>query len=119
MMSKFFIFAGLIAGFIVIFSFLFHFKLGSMHHILVVFSVSFPLFAIIIESYLDKLGLESQIKIKEKMYRLFKRAIDLINNKNTSPEKESEIIFNLGHESLSENVNWLFIKRIKPLKIPT
>jgi hypothetical protein len=118
-MSKFFIFAGLIAGFIVIFSFLFHFKLGSMHHILVVFSVSFPLFAIIIESYLDKLGLESQIKIKEKMYRLFKRAIDLIKNKNTSPEKESEIIFNLGHESLSENVNWLFIKRIKPLKIPT
>ena len=73
-------------------------------------------FAAMMHNYVEKLALRTQVRMYERMRRLYRRHGERLRTAR-GPEFVSGL-FNLGQEALVENGEWVMAHRDRPLEVP-
>ncbi len=91
----------------------------EIRHFFAIPAAVFPPFALLLESYSDRLALEEQQKSAIRMQSVFGRAAQAWNGRRTGARERDHLIRSLGQEALAECAYWLVLRKSKPTKIPT
>jgi len=119
LVSKFCLGVGLVAAMLAITSTFVHYLDEDLHHLVVVLAAAFPIISIVVESYVDKLAIGSSLKVQARMAQIFGEALRLMNVSNMPLIDKKIVVHQLANEAINECVSWLFLKKIKPIKLPT
>jgi hypothetical protein len=92
-------------------------NLELIHHILVILSAALPICAVVIENASERFGLEAQARIRLRMNEVYERSHELVCKPHLRQEARERIIQQIGREAVSEATMWLFLRKIKPVKI--
>ena len=110
---------GLLAALLAIFGSMLNLLNEEVHHLVVILSAALPIMAVVVESYVDKLAFEPSIKVQSRMGQIYAEAERLIKIEGMSIEDKKSVISQLADEAINECISWLFLKKIKPVKLPT
>ena len=110
---------GLLAAILAIFGSILNLLNEEVHHLVVILSAALPIMAVVVESYVDKLAFEPSIKVQSRMGQIYAEAERLIKIEGMSIEDKKSVISQLADEAINECISWLFLKKIKPVKLPT
>lgn len=88
-----------------------------LHHFLVILSAAFPICAVIIENASERFGVEAQARIRLRMHEVYKTSHELISKSHLPQEARERLIQQTGREAIVEATMWLFLRKIKPVKL--
>ena len=91
--------------------------LELLHHVLVILSAALPICAVIIENASERFGVEAQARIRARMHEVYETSYELISRPHLRKEARERIIQHTGREAVVEATMWLFLRKIKPVKV--
>lgn len=91
----------------------------TLRHIFAISAAVFPPWALLLESFKDRLALEEQQKSCRRMIAIFDRANTRLKGQKEDSKQLPLLIKSLGREALAECAYWLVLRKSKPPQMPT
>ena len=92
-------------------------ELEWLRHILVVLSAALPVGGFVLENASERFGIEAQARIRERLHEVYEKSAELLERPNLDPMTRDRLIIETGREAVAEAIMWLFLRRIKPVKV--
>lgn len=93
--------------------------LHTWRHVVSIAAAVLPAFALLLQSYGDRLALEEQAKSAIRMQSVFGRAARRISDLSAMHRISRPFLRSLGEEALAESAYWLLLRKSKPPSMPT
>jgi hypothetical protein len=92
--------------------------LHILRHVVSIAAAVLPAFALLLQSYGDRLALEEQAKSAIRMQSVFGRAARRIADVSSKHGISRTFLRSLGEEALAESAYWLLLRKSKPPSMP-
>jgi len=89
----------------------------TLRHVCVALSAALPVAAIVMENYVDRLGGGDHARMYERLAEIYNSAGSLLSKRDLPAETRERVITETGREALAEASMWLFLRRIRPVKV--
>ena len=92
-------------------------ELEFLRHILVVLSAALPVAGFVLENASERFGIEAQARMRHRLHEVYQRCEELLARPGLDHATRERLIIETGREAVAEAVMWLFLRRIKPVKV--
>lgn len=89
----------------------------DLRRFLVIFAAALPICAIVFESAAERFGYEAQAKIRFRLLQVYETCAELMEKAPDTPDLRDRLVAETGKEAVFEAITWLFLRRIKPVKV--
>jgi len=96
---------------------LMHSDLEMLRHVLVILSVTFPVSSVVLENAFERFGVEVHSRIRKRLGEIYEESDRLLNERELGIDVRKRVILETGREAVTETVFWLFLRRIKPVRV--
>ena len=88
-----------------------------LRHVCVALSAALPIAAIVIENAVDRIGGGDHARMRKRLAEIYAASRKLLSREDLPAETRTRVLTETGREAVAEATTWLFLRRIRPVKV--
>ncbi len=88
-----------------------------LRHVFVALSAALPIAAIVIENAVDRIGGGDHARMRKRLGEIYAASRKLLSREDLPAETRTRVLTETGREAVAEATTWLFLRRIRPVKV--